>query len=228
MHDGRMVFERLHVWVDPAERPGPEAMAVDEWLLDTADAPVLRVYRWLGDWGSVGYFGSLADARVSFPGISWVRRWTGGGTVDHRADWTYTVVAPADEKLVRLRGAESYRAIHSALAAALADEGLQVALSTGAGQTGAAACFENPVGHDLVDAAHRKLAGAGQRRTVRGLLHQGSVALPCDCEIYRSRAKSLAKKLARQWRERSFAPPDEAIARKVRDRYALEAWTARR
>jgi hypothetical protein len=71
-----VVFERLHLWIDPLERPGPEAMAVDEWLLENATLPVLRVYRWRGEWGSVGYFGKLAEARHSFPGISWVRRWT--------------------------------------------------------------------------------------------------------------------------------------------------------
>ena len=29
--------------MDPVERSGPAAMAVDEWLLDTAVKPVLRV-----------------------------------------------------------------------------------------------------------------------------------------------------------------------------------------
>ena len=39
-----MVFERLLLWLDPVKRPGPEAMAVDEWLLETAAQPILRVY----------------------------------------------------------------------------------------------------------------------------------------------------------------------------------------
>jgi lipoyl(octanoyl) transferase len=223
-----VVFERLHLWIDPLERPGPEAMAVDEWLLENATLPVLRVYRWRGEWGSVGYFGKLAEARHSFPGISWVRRWTGGGTVDHRADWTYTVVAPAGENVARLRGAESYRAIHAALAAALAGEGIRASLSTGAGETGATACFENPVGHDLVDAGQRKIAGAGQRRSSSGLLHQGSLALPCEAEVSGKRAVSLASELADQWELRSFDPPGEILALKVRERYALEEWTKRR
>ena len=82
-------------------------MAVDEWLLETATLPVLRVYRWAGEWASIGYFGEVTAARAAFPGVNLVRRWTGGGMVDHRADWTYTIVAPHSEPLAGCRGAES-------------------------------------------------------------------------------------------------------------------------
>ncbi len=207
--------------MDPVKRPGPEAMAVDEWLLETAEMPVLRVYGWLGEWGSVGYFGNLAEARTAFPGVEWVRRWTGGGTVDHRADWTYTVVAPAAETLADARGAESYRMLHAVLAEVLAGEGIDARLSSGAAETGAAACFENPVSHDLVDAAGRKLAGAGQRRSKHGLLHQGSVAAACD-------PARLAASLAENWEFHQFHPPANVISAKVLKRYAQAAWTARR
>ena len=37
------MLDELMLWIDPVKRPGPEAMAVDEWLLETAAAPVLRV-----------------------------------------------------------------------------------------------------------------------------------------------------------------------------------------
>jgi lipoate-protein ligase A len=220
-YHGRVIFRRLRLWMDPVKRSGPEAMAVDEWLLETAETPVLRVYGWLGEWGSVGYFGNLAEARAAFPGVGWVRRWTGGGTVDHRTDWTYTVVAPAGEPLVKARGAESYRVLHAALAEALAGGGIDARLSSGAAETGAAACFENPVSHDIVDAAGRKLAGAGQRRTKRGLLHQGSVAAACDPE-------RLASRLAGNWESHEFHPPAEVISARVRERYAQPAWTTRR
>jgi lipoate-protein ligase A len=227
-YDGRVIFQHMQLWIDPVPRSGPEAMAVDEWLLETADAPVLRVYQWLGDWGSVGYFGDLAAARSSFPGLSWVRRWTGGGTVDHRADWTYTVVAPAGEPLVKARGAESYRILHAAVAVALRCEGVDAALSTGADETGMALCFENPVSHDIVGPGGRKLAGAGQRRTRHGLLHQGSVAGACDAAASRKRAESLAGLLAADWEARECFPPEEAVAGKLRSRYAVPEWLERR
>lgn len=220
-------FEKLRLWIDPVARAGPEAMAVDEWLLESTTAPVLRVYRWQGDWGSLGYFGSLGEAMTSFPGVDWVRRWTGGGTVDHRSDWTYTVVAPAGEALARCRGAESYRILHAALAAVLVGEGIDCRLSTGVEETGMALCFENPVSHDLVGPAGRKLAGAGQRRTRCGLLHQGSVAVSATHATSSKRAVCLAGRLAKIWAPMDCLPPADVIARKITDRYGRQAWTER-
>ncbi|MEN9975279.1 MAG: hypothetical protein RLZZ282_1285 [Verrucomicrobiota bacterium] len=222
------LFESLRLWVDPVEREGPEAMAVDEWLLETAASPVLRIYRWLGNWASVGYFGALGDARAALPDVRWVRRWTGGGTVDHRADWTYTVVAPTGEPLTQLRGAESYRMVHTALAEALVHEGIDARLSSGDDATGAALCFENPVSYDLVGHDGRKLAGAGQRRTQRGLLHQGSVTDTGKPIDFARRAESLAGCLAQSWTALDCQPPSEIIAKKIAARYGREAWTERR
>jgi lipoate-protein ligase A len=221
------VFEQLQVWMDAEKWPGPEAMAVDEWLLETAEMPMLRIYGWQGEWGSVGYFGRLVDARAAFPELEWVRRWTGGGAVDHRADWTYTLIAPAGSGIAGLRGAESYRIIHGALALALRQEGIDARLSTGQDQTGAALCFENPVGNDLIDLAGRKLAGAGQRRTRRGLLHQGSVAVPCDGGNSLKRAERLADLLADQWLCVDLNPPCDLIAVKIHSRYGAPGWTVR-
>lgn len=221
-------FEKLLVWVDPVKRPGPEAMAVDEWLLGVAEWPILRVYDWAGDWASVGYFGEIGPARQAIPGVSWVRRWTGGGVVDHRADWTYSLVVPQVEALARKRGGESYRSIHAALQSALRQEGVEALLSAGEHQTGVALCFANPVGHDLVDSQGAKLAGAGQRRTLQGLLHQGSVALPCDPGTSRRRASRLAEALALETLD--FQPTLDApeLAAMSRSRYANRAWLERR
>jgi lipoate-protein ligase A len=223
-----VIFAKLNLWLDWKARDGPEAMAVDEWLLETADVPVLRVYSWSGDWGSLGYFGKLAEAREVLDGVKWVRRWTGGGMVDHREDWTYSLVIPAGEAFSRLRGAESYRMLHAALARVLAGEGIDVRLSTGTDETGAALCFQNPVSHDLVSATGRKMAGAGQRRTRMGLLHQGSVAARCDAASSRTRAEALASALCPDWTHLEMAPPVRVIAEKVGNRYAMESWLARR
>jgi lipoate-protein ligase A len=223
-----VTFANLLLWLDPVARPGPAAMAVDEWLLETASAPVLRVYAWHGEWASIGYFGNLQEARAAITNVHWVRRWTGGGVVDHRADWTYTVIAPASEPLAGRRGAESYQQLHRTLEATLRVEGLAARLSAGTDQTGSALCFENPVAHDLVRHDGGKLAGAGQRRTRQGLLHQGSVAAPVKPDDSRRRAEVLAARLARTWQACEFHPPAEWLARKVADRYAREEWTTRR
>lgn len=223
------VFEKLLLWIDPVKRSGPEAMAVDEWLLATSVRPVLRVYGWAGEWASVGYFGKMGEARKLFPRVSLVRRWTGGGIVDHRADWTYTVVAPRGESLANWRGAESYREIHTALSESLAVEGISARLSEGDNETGAELCFENPVSHDLLGSNSRKLAGAGQRRGRDGLLHQGSVALAwADEAASRKRAEHLASQMSGAWEHVSPLPSPQEITRRIAARYGNEAWTNRR
>ncbi len=225
----RVVFSKMLLWMDPVRRPGPEAMAVDEWLLETVGTPVLRVYRWAGEWASLGYFGEIAAARAAFPGVNLVRRWTGGGMVDHRADWTYTIVAPHGEPLAGWRGAESYRRIHTALAECLVAGGVDARVSSGAEETGAALCFENPVHHDLLGADGRKLAGAGQRRSRLGLLHQGSVAAACVEEALSiQRAEDFAGRISDQWRRVPLLPDPDDLARRVAARYADHKWTNRR
>jgi len=219
-----MIFPELLLWLDPVARPGPEAMAVDEWLLETAELPVLRIYRWDGAWGSIGYFGALAAARAALPGLEWVRRWTGGGVVDHRADWTYSLIAPTGSMPSALRKTESYREIHAALAAALLSRGVAAAISAGDSRTGLDLCFRNPVRHDLIGEAGAKIAGAGQRRTKLGLLHQGSLTQGGSCGL----APEFAGRLAKAVSEMEPRVPMDEIAARVARRYADPAWTARR
>lgn len=222
------VFQNLRLWMDPVKRSGPEAMAVDEWLLETAEFPVLRIYQWDGDWASLGYFGKFAEAQNKFVGVNWVRRWTGGGIVDHRADWTYTIAVPKFEKLATVRGAESYHWIHAALVEALSSEGVIARLSNGNEETGAALCFENPVSYDIVSADARKIAGAGQRRTNKGLLHQGSLAFLTDAELSVKRAKTLANALSGAWECADFQPDSSILATLTAARYARAEWLEKR
>lgn len=172
-----MLFEKLKVWRDNESRSGPENMAVDEWLMKSVgDTAVLRLYSWMGDWVSVGYFQSLTDARKIFgEGPEYVRRWTGGGIVDHRNDLTYTLVIPRSHELAGKRGNESYCAIHREIARCLGEGGIGCDLTPDDSTNDSAACFEKPVAWDLLGDDGRKLAGAGQRRSRWGVLHQGSV-----------------------------------------------------
>lgn len=223
------LFGKMLLWIDPEARSGPEAMAIDEWLLETAEVAVLRTYRWLGNWASIGYFGKIADARGHFPDVDIVRRWTGGGTVVHRDDWTYSLIVPRSEPLANLRGAESYGQIHKALAAALWVEKIGVRPSDEVEETGASLCFENPVPHDLVSEDGRKIAGAGQRRTRHGLLHQGSVAVACHSDKdFQKRSENLASRLAIEWENFSPIAGMENIGRMMINRYGSVAWRNRR
>jgi lipoate-protein ligase A len=214
------VLPQLQLWLDPVPRDGPENMAVDQWLAETCDAPVLRSYRWTPGWGSFGYFVKTADLPAS--GLKWVRRWTGGGIVDHRADWTYTLFVPRGFGLAEARGAESYRVIHAALVSALRASGIEARLSGEMPPAVGGECFLQPVEHDVLGATGRKIAGAGQRRTVRGLLHQGSVAgRECHAEML---ANALADKVLRV----EFEPGPASIAGAAAARYGSAGWHGRR
>ena len=225
-----MKLEGLQLWIDPQARTGPESMAVDEWLHGN-NRLILRIYRWQGEWGSLGYFGSLAQARYTFPEIQqWVRRRTGGGIVDHRGDWTYSLVIPSAGNDQRLGGAKIYQTIHQALAETLQAEGLNVRLCDGDLDAGLASCFDNPVAYDLVDNFGRKLAGAGQKRNKAGLLHQGSVALQAATrKLSRARAERLADALSGgKWSQASMEIPADAIQALIDQRYGQVEWTQRR
>lgn len=220
-----MIFKEMELWFDPQARSGPEAMAVDEWLLETRQLPLMRIYEWDGAWGSLGYFGKLDEARRTFPGVQWVRRWTGGGLVDHRSDWTYSLMIPKKYELARLKGGESYRAIHEVLVDVLASENRSAPMLSAGKSKAGSVCFENPVEFDVVGVAGEKLAGAAQRRCQLGLLHQGSVSQKGD---FRLRGSLFAERLAETWSEMEIFPDERSIERLVATRYGTEAWLGRR
>ncbi|GAA5496817.1 octanoyltransferase LipM [Rubritalea halochordaticola] len=226
---GVSIFSTLRVWHDPVARTGPENMAVDQLLLEgVSEAPVLRFYAWCRPEVSFGYFESLAEARESFEGddLEYVRRWTGGGIVDHRVDITYTLVVPREHAVAQMRGAGSYEVIHQAVAEALVLNGVSckvIQVNEGGGES---ACFVNPVAFDITDSQGNKLAGAGQKRTRYGLLHQGSVQGVREPESWKE-----ALVLALCDHAESWQPAEELLA-KAREvasqRYAQQDWLEKR
>lgn len=214
----------MELWFDPIARSGPEAMAVDQWLLETRAMPMMRVYRWDGSWGSLGYFGKISEAKVMFSGLNWVRRWTGGGIVDHRNDWTYSLIVPSQFEVARMKGGESYRAIHRVLAEVLAAEHGAPALASGRGN-GGGVCFENAVEFDVVSELGRKLAGAAQRRAKDGLLHQGSVAVEGESRL---RGELFAEQISESWWEMELEVDRGRVESLVAKRYGTEGWLLRK
>jgi lipoate-protein ligase A len=167
------MLERLSLWVDPVPRDGPTQMACDEALLALAGQPVLRVFRWIEPWISAGYFTRWTEAQAARPGWPVCRRWTGGGVVVHDGDFTFALVAPRSENWSRLRPDEGYRVLHMAVTEALRAAGIDADIFDGRA-SGSAECFAGPVRYDVVNGGE-KIAGGAQRRTKRGLLHQGSI-----------------------------------------------------
>jgi lipoate-protein ligase A len=181
------------------ERHGSAAenMAVDFLLLkrypqDRASHARFRHYGWHRPTFTFGYSQKIAYVNEQLPRgepLDLCRRPTGGGVVDHRDDWTYTLVIPRDHVLYEQPAPRSYQIIHAALADALRFLGEPVELKetcdpandgeTGscAGVSGPTVCFSRPERYDVINTQNgKKVAGAAQKRTKQGLLFQGSLA----------------------------------------------------
>jgi lipoate-protein ligase A len=202
-------------------------MAIDEALLREVREPLLRIYEWNVPAVSLGYFqpAALAGERP------FVRRYTGGGLVDHARDITYTLVLPRAHPWMELSAPESYRHVHRGVQAALAACGIESELTHAAHPVESDACFAKPVRFDIV-AAQRKLSGAAQRRTREGLLHQGSILLPDparNADLRHAFAQAFAARL-----ELAISPDNLTAAETARavdlerDRYATDAWNRMR
>ncbi len=193
------MFSSLWCLHDFEPRSGPLNMALDETILDFAAEtarPVLRIYCWAEPFVSIGYFDSIEIAERQFPRRPLVRRWTGGGAVDHASDFTFTLAVPVTEMLSRWPAARRYAEIHAAVAAALAQLGVATECvgRTRAVPPGSSPepCFAAPVPGDLVSRDGAKMVGGAQRRTRAGVLHQGSIQAPASGLDLKSLAPALA------------------------------------
>jgi lipoate-protein ligase A len=203
-------------------------MAIDEALLREIQEPVLRIYAWSEPAVSLGYFqpAALVPEERSF-----VRRYTGGGLVDHARDVTYTLVLPRAHPWMELSAPDSYCLIHRGVQAAIAACGIESEIAPAASAAESDACFQKPVRFDVIAGGH-KLGGAAQRRTREGLLHQGSILLPDPArnnDLRRLFANAFATRL-----ELTMAPCEltaEETARAAdleHERYAADAWNRMR
>lgn len=199
-------------------------MAIDESLLRHAQAPVLRIYGWEEPCVSVGYF---QKASVVAAGTSFVRRYTGGGLVEHGGDLTYTLVLPADHPLTKAGTLPSYRAIHEGVASALRAAGVDCRLATAQPKQDHASCFLKPVPADVLGPKGNKLAGAAQRRTRQGCLHQGSILLSGQIppRLPKILPDHLARALQTSWATTERTREEEELAEKLfQDRYSTRDW----
>lgn len=196
-------------------------MAVDEAILAEISVPTLRFYRWLRPSVSFGYFDNYIAVAQAHAGRDLVRRWTGGGVVLHGEDFTYSVIVPKRSSFFEAGAAEAYRVIHEAIARTLQESGVPAEIVEAAPPKLSAACFENPVRHDLLlDGS--KIAGAAQRRTRFGLLHQGSILGPRLPEDFGDR---LAENLAGKAKGRELRASEmQAAGALAASKYASAEW----
>lgn len=177
---------RLIIDAEPVE--GRWNMAVDEALLESAIAggpATLRWYRWQIPTLSLGYFQAAAEleTRTEWQTLPRVRRLTGGGTILHDHEWTYSCVLPANQKIVK-HPYDLYDVIHHAICRWF-QEALQLTLSlrgvTRHEATEPTLCFLRQDSHDVCYGSH-KVLGSAQRRRKGALLQHGSLVLRRSAE----------------------------------------------
>ncbi len=165
-------------------------MAVDESLMESARSGLttLRLYGW--EPGCLS-FGRNQTARGRYDGVGAarrgydiVRRPTGGRSVLHHRETTYSVTAPADH-WGGLR--DAYVLINRALAAGLRGLGIPATMATadGSGPTprpAVRACFRDPLPGE-VTVNGRKLVGSAQWRDRGALLQHGSLLIHNDQDL---------------------------------------------
>jgi lipoyl(octanoyl) transferase len=201
--------------------PAAENMAVDFLLLQRYPPPPalrFRHYEWRNPAFTFGFGQKAAWVREQLPRderFDICRRPTGGGIVDHRQDWTYTLVIPREHALWEGRAAASYRVVHDCLAQVLRELGQPAIVKqqnasaeatgpAGLGQLMTASpepgvCFQRAELYDVIHGrTGEKIAGAAQKRNKQGLLFQGSIWKPAvelsDWETFGARfALSLAQ-----------------------------------
>jgi lipoate-protein ligase A len=199
------LFAALDIYNDRTPRSAAMNMAIDEALLECAEVPSIRFYRWDHPALSFGYFGRFADVANYAARRDLVRRWTGGGIVLHEDDLTYSIVIPRTDVAFSESTMSIYENVHRALRDALGSNGAELATVAAVcdprAQINSAvidrrynkdACFANPVPADVL-LNGRKIAGAAQRRTRTGLLHQGSVQ---HVDLENGLAERFAKELS--------------------------------
>jgi lipoate---protein ligase len=143
-------------------------------------------------------------------GLQIARRPTGGGLIFHLTDWAFSVLIPAHHPHLSKNTLENYAWINRCAAQTIAcftSRPLEPRLfdpkifcqNKGCSPF----CMEKPTQYDVIING-KKVGGAAQRRTKRGLLHQGSLSLRFPPIEFLLQVLKEGERVAKAMRENSF------------------------
>lgn len=164
-----------------------ENMALDAKLLSELDPnglPLLHLYDWKRPSITFGHFIQPKEFlhldQLEMMGIDLARRPTGGGIVFHLWDLAFSFLMPANHPACSQNTLENYEFVNRAVRKAVAKmgEGMELIPQDAPLMSLDCAkfCMARPTIYDVV-LQGRKIAGAAQRRTKLGYLHQGTISL---------------------------------------------------
>lgn len=194
----KQVMNEFRLIIDPPMNAAVN-MARDRAILEMQSmknpVPTLRIYRWSSPSVTVGYFQKVEDSvNLDFcrkNGVSVTRRVTGGGTVLHHKELTYSFTIPVRKKIIPESVEASFRSIIEPIIESIRSLSLNAEY--------------RPV-NDIV-ISNKKISGSAQVRK-RGVLQQhGTLLLDIDRKLICGTLKSNPDKL----NSRGFREPSEAI-----------------
>lgn len=187
-----MLFMTNPKWniLDTGVHSAEENMRIDAELLETLDPyalPILHFYDWDGDSATYGYFVKPSDFLnldgVEKRGLQLAKRPTGGGIVFHVWDLAFSVLVPAEHPQFSEKTLDNYAFVNNSVLAAVSDflknrPALELIQKDAPALDASCErfCMAQPTQYDVIFQG-RKIAGAAQRKTKRGFLHQGTIAL---------------------------------------------------
>ncbi|MFQ5428122.1 MAG: biotin/lipoate A/B protein ligase family protein [Thermodesulfobacteriota bacterium] len=182
------MMEEWRLIIDPSSQ-GFRNMAADEALLRSASLdrdfrPVLRLYGWAEPTVSLGYLQKAAP--FANAGLPVVRRITGGRALLHDSEFTYAVIAGADNPLYSMGIAGCYSTISRAIVLTLREFGIEADFSRPSSPTAyrkSRACFASSARYEVL-LEGKKIAGSAQRRLKGGVLQHGSIIFGLDRELW--------------------------------------------
>lgn len=171
-----------------SEKQHPQAiMDLDAKFLDAIDfydRPVLHLYEWETSCLTYGYFIKpeqfIHVNKLEEYGLKMARRPTGGGIVFHLTDFAFSLLIPHHYPHFSTNTLENYAFVNNwvkkALAPLLGDFQAALCEVKKDQELSLSFCMAKPTCFDLV-IGQKKLGGAAQRKTKKGLLHQGTISL---------------------------------------------------
>jgi lipoate-protein ligase A len=195
-------------------------MAIDEAVLtlhsEGKTKPSVRFYTWNPATVSIGYFQKAEKEidleKVKEYGLGFVRRATGGRTVLHDKELTYSVVVSEEHPAMPSGVTDAYRIISAGLLEGFRLLGMQAEMvnpdQAKLAAPASAACFDAPSSYELV-VEGKKIAGSAQTRQKGVILQHGSILFDIDVDMLFDIIRHPNERV-RDWLKKGFV--DKAVA----------------
>lgn len=196
--------------LDTGKASAERNMSIDLELLQSLESvrePILHLYDWEAPSVTYGHFTNPAEmldvAGAAEKGYHLAKRPTGGGVIFHTSDYAFSVLIPSCHPGFSQNTLDNYHLINAQVAQVLQDYSGGSLNPTfepcPSNQSRPTFCMARPTCYDLVIQG-KKAAGAAQRKTKHGFLHQGSISLVFPFEI----EELINPAVSQQMKESSF------------------------